>query len=97
MKNTNPVGSSWEDFERSHFTQADIDEHYAKAEIVSELIKARNEGKITQRQLEIMSGIKQPMIARIERGVTSPTIDTLLKLLAPLGKTLKVVPLEKAE
>ena len=59
MKNINPVGSSWDDFERKHFTLADIDEHDAKADIVSELIEARNEGKITQCQLEIMSsGIK---------------------------------------
>lgn len=52
MKNTNPVGSSWDEFERNHFTSSDIDEHDAKAEIVSELIKARNDGEVTQSQLE---------------------------------------------
>ena len=41
-----------------------------------------------------MSGVKQPVIARMEKGSTSPQIDTVLKVLAALGKTLAVVPLE---
>ena len=44
-----------------------------------------------------MSGIKQPMIARIEKGKAVPNTDTLIKLLFPLGKTLAIVPLEPAE
>ena len=32
--------------------------------------------------------------ARIEKGTTNPQIATILKLLAPLGKTLAVVPLK---
>ena len=35
--------------------------------------------------------------ARMEKGYTSPQIDTLLKVLAPLGKTLAVVPLNGAK
>ena len=35
-----------------------------------------------------------PVIARMEKGYTSPQIDTLLKVLAPLGKTLAIVPLK---
>ncbi len=38
--------------------------------------------------------MKQPVIARMEKGITSPQIDTILKLLIPPGKTLAVVPLE---
>lgn len=30
-----------------------------------------------------------------EKGLTNPQIDTVLKILAPLGKTLAVVPLNK--
>ena len=41
--------------------------------------------------------MKQPVIARMEKGYTSPQIDTLIKLLVPLGKTLAVVPLEDAK
>ena len=32
---------------------------------------------------------------RQEKGLTNPQIDTALKILAPLGKTLAVVPLKK--
>ena len=44
-----------------------------------------------------MSGVKQPIIARMEKGYTSPQLDTLLKVLAPLGKTLAIVPLDKKQ
>ena len=49
---------------------------------------------ISQKKLEELSGVKQPVIARMESGATSPQIDTLLKVLIPLGKTLAVVPLK---
>ena len=39
-------------------------------------------------------GERQPIIARMEKGSTSPQLETILKVLAPLGKTLAVVPLE---
>ena len=45
------------------------------------------------KELEKMSGVKQPVIARMETGSTSPQLDTILKILAPLGKTLAVVPI----
>lgn len=59
------------------------------------LADLRNEHKITQKQLEELSGIKQPMIARIENGDTMPRVDTLLKLLEPMGLTLKLVPIKR--
>jgi len=59
-----------------------------------ELTKARNECGISQKKLEEISGVKQPIIARMERGSTNPQLDTVLKVLAPLGKTLAVVPLD---
>ena len=65
--------------------------------IIGELIKARQEKGISQKKLEELSGVKQPVIARMEKGSTSPQLDTLLKVLAPLGKTLAVVPLNGAK
>ena len=38
-----------------------------------------------------MSGVKQPVIARLEKGQTNPQLDTILKLLVPLGKKLIIV------
>ena len=57
----------------------------------------RKEKGISQKQLEELSGVKQPVIARMEKGYTSPQLDTILKLLLPLGKTLAIVPLGKPQ
>jgi len=55
-----------------------------------ELVRARKERGLSQRGLEELSGVKQPVIARMENGSTSPQLDTVLKVLAPLGKTLYI-------
>jgi predicted transcriptional regulator len=65
--------------------------------IINELIRAREEQGISQKKLEELSGVKQPVIARIEKGKSSPNTDTLVKLLTPLGKKLVIVPLETVE
>ena len=46
---------------------------------------------MTQRELAGVTGVPQPAIARIERGVVSPGLDTLERLLAGAGVTLEVV------
>jgi len=39
--------------------------------------------------------VKQPIIARMEKGYTSPQLETVLKVLEPLGLTLEVTPINK--
>jgi DNA-binding XRE family transcriptional regulator len=56
--------------------------------MMTELANARKKRGMSQRKLGKLSGVKQPIIARMEKGITSPQIDTVLKVLAPLGKTL---------
>jgi len=62
--------------------------------LVGELIKARDEKGMTQARLEELTGVKQSMISRIERGRSMPQVDTLIRLLAPLGKTLGIVSMD---
>lgn len=95
MMKHDAIGSSWEDVRRDLFTPEEIAESDLRVSIIGELIKARQEMGISQKKLEELSGVKQPVIARMEKGSTSPQLNTLLKVLAPLGKTLAVVPLEK--
>lgn len=78
----------------SFLTPEEIAESNLRVALIGELIKARNERGVTQKQLEEMSGVSQPVIARLERGTTSPNISTVMKLLAPLGKKLAIVPSE---
>ena len=92
--NNSAIGEKWEDVERELFTPEEIAESHLRAAIIGELVKARQEQGISQKQLEEISGVKQPVIARMEKGHTSPQLDTLLKVLAALGKTLAIVPLD---
>ncbi len=94
MKN-DAIGHSWDEVERELFTPEEIAESNLRVALIGELIKARQEKGISQKKLEELSGVKQPIIARMEKGSTSPQIGTVLKVLAPLGKTLAVVPLDK--
>ena len=50
------IGRDWEDIEREIFTPEEIAEAELKASIISELIKARNERKLSQRDLEKPGG-----------------------------------------
>ena len=84
---------TWKEVRPELYTAEEIRESNLRVAIIGELIKARCEQNISQRQLEELSGVKQPIISRMESGETSPQLDTVLKVLAPLGKTLAVVPL----
>lgn len=61
-----------------------------KQRLLDELVKVRKTAKLSQKQLEILSGVAQPCIARTEKGSTDPNLTTLLKLLEPLGLTLSI-------
>jgi len=84
------IGESWADFRKKHFTPEELAASDLRVGIMVELTKARNERGLSQRKLEELSGVKQPVIARMENGSTSPQLDTVLKVLAPLGKTLYI-------
>lgn len=87
-------GGTWEELRKELFTPEEIAASDLRVALIGELIKARQEKGISQKKLEELSGVKQPVIARMEKGNASPQLDTVLKVLAPLGKTLAVVPIE---
>ena len=66
-----------------------------KKELIEATIQARKNANLTQRELSKKSGVIQPSIAKIESFKRSPQVDTLIKLLYPLGYTLGIVPLKK--
>lgn len=87
------IGQNALEFIDSLLTAEEILESDLRVALIGELIKARQEKGFSQKKLEELSGVKQPVIARMEKGQTSPQLDTILKVLAPLGKTLAIVPL----
>jgi len=54
------------------------------------LIEARRIGRVTQRELAQRAATAQSVVARIEGGTTSPTWDTLSRLLEAAGFELRV-------
>lgn len=91
-------GIEYTDFDdilaESGLSEVDLDEMKLKTQIIGAVLKARNGKGITQKELETISGVKQPLIARIEKGNVDPQLTTLLRILQPLGMTLAVVPIE---
>ena len=78
-------------------TPAEKAEIILKVELMGKIIEAREKQGLTQQALAELSGVKQPFIARLEKGDTDPQITTLLKILKPLGYTLAIVPDSKIE
>lgn len=66
-------------------------------EIVSALTRAitnaRRSSGLSQEQLSVAGGTKQPVIARLETGETDPRLSTIVKILLPLGLKPALVPL----
>ena len=63
-----------------------LDKEYNLIERLSEI---RKEKKLSQRQLAEIIGMKQPMLANIEKGKNSPQLNTLLNILDSLGYTIE--------
>lgn len=83
----------WENVRKEIYTPEEIAASDLRVALIGELTKARNEKGLSQKKLEELSGVRQPIIARMERGVNVPQLDTILKVLAPLGKTLVLADL----
>ena len=64
-----------------------LDKEY---EIECELIRLRNEAKLSQYEIAQILNTKQPQIVRIEKGTNSPRLNTLLKILEIYGYTIEI-------
>jgi ribosome-binding protein aMBF1 (putative translation factor) len=63
-----------------------------EVELIGRLIEAREAKGMTQEQLAKAAGIKQSAVARLESLKATPQIDTLFKVLTPMGYKLEIVP-----
>lgn len=94
----NNMARTWKDV-RSELNISAEDEVIIDLEkdLIKTMVKIREEKGLSQAQLADMCNVKQPVIARMETAVHSPQIDSLLKILTPLGYTLKIEPLTKTK
>jgi len=89
---------SWENVKKElNISKEQEAEIQLEMDLIKAVISARKTNNLSQRDLSEKTGIKQPVIARIESSTNSPKANTLIKLLYPLGYTLKVVPLDEVE
>jgi ribosome-binding protein aMBF1 (putative translation factor) len=59
-------------------------------EIIKQVLKARSEQQLTQKDLADKIGIKQSNISRFESGNYNPSLDFLKKLANGLGKEIHI-------
>lgn len=59
-------------------------------EAIRAVIAARLEIGMTQKELSEKTGIRQSNLSRIENGTSSPTVDTLARIAAGMGRRLKI-------
>lgn len=78
-------------------SQEDLNAIELEKDLIRTMIKIREEKGLTQTQLAEICNVKQPVIARMESSVHSPQIDSLLRILTPLGYTLQIVPIAKKQ
>lgn len=86
---------TWEDYKnqaksKSLFLKKEIEEMEMLAEIISRIIERRNELGISQRELAEICGLPHSSVARIESCNVRPKVDTLIKIMQPLGLRLSV-------
>ncbi len=88
--------SRWKDVRKElNITPEEENVIELEKDLIRTMVAIREEQGLSQAELESKCNVKQPLIARMEKAVHSPQIDSLLKVLVPLGYKLQIVPMEK--
>ena len=64
-------------------------------QLLNQIKERREDLGFSQRGLCAIIDMKQPSLVKIEKGLISPRLNTLLKILEPLGFTIEFVEIEK--
>ena len=70
--------------------QNELKKNEAEYKIIEEIIMARKEKNITQKELAELIGTRQSNISRLESGNYNPTLEFLNKVARAVGKKLEV-------
>lgn len=82
--------------DKSKVSEAERAQIEFETALIGKVIEAREAKGLSQRELAEISGVKQPAIARLESMRSTPQINTLFKVLSPLGYTLSIVPIKES-
>jgi len=90
-----PNGETWDEYKRNNLSPLEIELLRIKSELMEPFITKKKTEGLTQKELEKMSGVSQPVISRLINRTVDSNISTILKVLIPLGYTIEVVKLKK--
>lgn len=86
--------SEFSEFLKEQMNDPEFAEEYQalqpEMEYINAMLYARRELGWTQKELADRIGMRQSNISRIESGLSSPTIATLQKIAAGMGKVLHI-------
>ena len=68
----------------------DMTYEHPRYEIISQIIETRRAQNITQAELAKRVGTQKSNISRLESGNYNPSLDFLVKVVASLGKNIKI-------
>jgi transcriptional regulator with XRE-family HTH domain len=81
-----------EQIEKDPGFAAHLEQARAEVQMAVAVARLREQRGLSQRDLARQTGIKQPQIARLEKGDRLPTLDTLWRLLDALGARIELSP-----
>lgn len=64
-------------------------------DLITDFIRLRKDANLSQQDIADQSKVIRTTVARIENGMNSPQIKTMLQILEPLGYTLKIEKINK--
>jgi len=87
------MAAEWKTFRKTlNLTPEDEAVIELEKELIMAIVEAREQKGLTQKQLSDLCGVQQPVIARLENAVHSPQVNSMLRILKPLGYKLAIVP-----
>ena len=63
----------------------------AQSQIIKKITNLRTKKGLSQNDLAKITGIKQPIISRMEQGITNPRLDTVIKIVDALEYELTLI------
>lgn len=86
--------SKWEDLEKELLSDPKVKKEYDKLAprytVISQLISARLNKGLTQKEIAEKLGTKQSAIARVESGTVNPSLGFLQKFAQVMGYKLQI-------
>lgn len=91
---TKPAGVKFENIKTQLMEDAEFKDEYNKLkpryELISQIIEARKNMKLTQEELAKRAGTRKSNISRLESGSYNPSLDFLTKIAKSLGKEVHI-------